>query len=108
MTIDVQHPDRTPMSQAERDRLKVLQSVLDGLRTQAEAARLLDLCPRHVRRLLDKLQEDGDGALVHGLRGRPSNHAAAPALKAAVLHAYRTNYPDFGPTFACEKLAQQG
>jgi hypothetical protein len=82
--------------------------VLQGERTQAHAARLLGLSTRHVRRLLRKLQDHGDGALVHGLRGRPSNHRLDPARRQAVLEAYRTRYPDFGPTFACEKLAQEG
>ena len=47
--------DRIPMSQRERDRLRVLHSVLQGQRTQVEAARLLRLTPRHVRRLLQRL-----------------------------------------------------
>ena len=37
--------DRIPMSQRERDRLRVLHTVLDGQRTQAEAARLLRRTP---------------------------------------------------------------
>jgi hypothetical protein len=40
MTTDVQL-DRVEMSQRERDVLKVMQGVLEGTRTQAEAARLL-------------------------------------------------------------------
>src|SRR5213592_1824337 len=95
--------DRIPMSQRERDRLRVLHSVLDGQRTQVEAARLLRLTPRHVRRLLQRLQHDGDAVLVHGLRGQPSNHRKDPKLKRRVLQLYRQNYPDFGPTFAAEK-----
>ena len=39
--------DRITMSQRERDVLKVLQTVVDGKRSQAEAARLLDLTARH-------------------------------------------------------------
>jgi len=103
------HPrDRIEMSQKERDTLKVLHGVLAGERSQAEAARLLRRSVRHVRRLQRRLEAQGDGALVHGLRGRPSNRRADPALKAAVLKAYRQDYPDFGPTLACEKLAQRG
>ncbi len=74
MTIDVPGKDRIEMSQRERDVLQVVQSVLDGKRSQAESARLLDLSPRQVRRLQHKLAARGDGVLVHGLRGRPSNH----------------------------------
>ncbi len=39
--IEVQLRDRVEMSQRERDVLKVMQVVLDGKRTHAEAARLL-------------------------------------------------------------------
>jgi len=108
MSIDVLTTDRIAMSQKERDVLKVLQGVLDGKRTQAEAARLLGLTTRHVRRLQRRLKAEGDQVLVHGLRGRPSNHRTDPATRTAVLEAYRQRYPDFGPTFACEKLAEEG
>jgi transposase len=107
MPIDAD-PDRIAMSQKERDVLKILHSVGRGERSQAEAARLLDLSTRHVRRLQRRLQAHGDRALVHGLRGRPSNHRCRPDFKHAVLEAYRLRYHDFGPTFASEKLADEG
>ncbi|HZY88878.1 MAG TPA: ISNCY family transposase [Gemmataceae bacterium] len=100
--------DRIPMSQRERDRLRVLHSVLEGQRTQVEAARLLRLTPRHVRRLLQRLQHRGDAALVHGLRGQPSNRRKDAKLRRRVLQLYRKDFPDFGPTFAAEKLAERG
>jgi len=108
MSIDVLTPDRITMSQKERDVLKILHGVLQGERTQAQAARLLGFSNRHVRRLQRRLEAGGDQALVHGLRGQPSNHRADPALRQAVLLAYRQRYADFGPTFACEKLADEG
>lgn len=100
--------DRIPMSQRERDRLRVLHSVLEGQRSQGEAARLLRLSPRQVRRLLQRLQQGGDAALVHGLRGQPSNHRKDAKLRRRALQLYRKDYPDFGPTFAAEKLAERG
>jgi len=100
--------DRIPMSQRERDRLRVLHSVLEGKRTQVEAARLLRLTPRHLRRLLQRLLQGGDAALVHGLRGQPSNHRMDAKLRRRVLQVYRKDYHDFGPTFAAEKLAERG
>jgi Helix-turn-helix domain len=108
MPIDVLSADRIAMSQKERDVLKVLHGVLQGERTQAAAARLLGFTARHVRRLQRRLETDGDQALIHGLRGRPSNHRADPAQRQKVLAAYRQRYADFGPTFACEKLAGEG
>jgi hypothetical protein len=108
MPIDVFTPDRIAMSQGERDVLKVMHAVLDGKRTQAEAARLLDLSVRQIRRIQRKLAAGGDAAIVHGLRGKPSNHPPNKDLKHAVLEAYRQRYHDFGPTFASEKLADEG
>lgn len=106
--IEVQDRNRVSMSQRERDVLKVMQPVLDGKRTQAEAARLLKRSVRQVRRVQQKLEAGGDAALVHGLRGKPSNHQHAATLRKRVLTAYRSRYPDFGPTLACEKLAAEG
>jgi hypothetical protein len=106
--IEVQDRTRVEMSQRERDVLKVMQFVLDGQRTQAEAARLLQLSVRQIRRIQRKLEDRGDAALVHGLRGRPSNHQQDPAVRRRVLKAYRSRYRDFGPTLAGEKLAQEG
>jgi helix-turn-helix protein len=106
--IEVQDRNRVEMSQRERDVLKVMQPVLDGGRTQAEAARLLRLSTRQVRRIQRKIEACGDAALVHGLRGKPSNHRHEPAFRRKVLKAYRTRYRDFGPTLASEKLTAEG
>ncbi len=96
------------LSQRERDILKVLAPVLLGQRTQVEAARLLDITPRHVRRLLRRIQDGGDAAIIHGLRGRPSNRQTDAHLRRRVLQEYRDHFHDFGPTLAREKLAQRG
>jgi Helix-turn-helix domain len=106
--IEVQDRNVVEMSQRERDILKVMQPVLEGQRTQAEAARLLKLSVRQIRRIQCKLQAHGDTAIVHGLRGQPSNHQHDPQFQAKVLRAYQKRYRDFGPTFACEKLAEEG
>jgi transposase len=100
--------DRTAMSQRERDRLKVIAPVLTGARTQAEAARLLGVTVRQVRRIQRRVRAEGDEAVIHRLRGRPSNHRADPAFRCRVLEEYRNRYPDFGPTLASEKLSAAG
>ena len=50
MSIDVLTPDRIAMSQRERDVLKIMHDVLKGERTQAEAAELLGVNVRTVKR----------------------------------------------------------
>ena len=96
------------LSQAERDRLKVMAGVLSGQRTQVEAARLLDLSERQVRRIQRRLEARGDRGVIHGLRGKPSNRRTEPARKQKVLQLYREDLVDLDPTHASEKLAQRG
>ena len=100
--------DRIAMSQRERDRLKVMTLVLEGKRTQAEAARLLKRCVRQVRRIQRRLEAQGDAGLVHRQRGRPSHRAKDDQVRQAVLQAYRQEYGGFGPTLAAEKLRERG
>jgi hypothetical protein len=100
--------DRIEMSQRERDRLKVMSSVLDGKRTQAEAARLCGVTDRTIRRWQRRLEAEGDVGIIHRLRGRRSNASKDPALRRQALGIYAKEYPDFGPTLASEKLAARG
>ena len=100
--------ERIALSQRERDRLKVLHEVKQKHLTQVEAAERLKVTDRHVRRLLDGLQERGDAAVVHGLRGRPSNRKLAAAYEQKILARVRQRYADFGPTLAAEHLAKDG
>jgi hypothetical protein len=80
-------PDRMPISQKEREVLQILHAALGGERTQAAAARLLDKSIRQVRRIQRRLQADGEAALVHGLRGTPSNSVSSFFTRQAVpLH----------------------
>ena len=61
------------MTQQDRDRLVALKKAKKGLITQRQAAEEIGQSERHVRRLLKGLKGKGDKALVHALRGRPSN-----------------------------------
>jgi transposase len=98
--------DRILMSQRERDVLKVMALVLAGKRSQAEAGRLIGRSERQVRRLLRRLQADGDGGVIHKLRGRPSNNRAQASVREQAIGLCRTRYAGFGPTLAAEKLSE--
>jgi transposase len=100
--------ERIPLSQRERDRLKVLHEVNQKHLTQVAAAQRLKVTDRQVRRMLLRLRERGDRSLVHGLRGRPSNRKLAVRLEQKMVARLRQRYADFGPTLAAEHLAQEG
>jgi transposase len=100
--------ERIALSQRERDRLRVLHEIRQKQLTQREAARRLKISDRHVRRLLVAVEKRGDRALLHGLRGRPSNRRLAVRWERKILTRVRERYADFGPTLAAEHLAQEG
>jgi hypothetical protein len=99
--------ERIALRQRERDRLKVLHEVREGYLTQVEAARRLEVSDRQVRRLLIRMGDSGDRALVHGLRGRASNRNLALAFEQKIMGRVRQRYADFGPTLAAEHLAKE-
>ena len=94
------------LSGKERDRLKVLHEVQGGHLTQGEAAGQLGISDREVRRLLVRMGAEGDGGVVHRLRGKVSNRRLPESLRSRVLKLVKAKYRDFGPTLACEYLAQ--
>jgi response regulator of citrate/malate metabolism len=73
-----------------------------------EAAKRIHLCDRQVRRPLLRLQEQGDRAVIHGLRGRPPNRRLAAGFQQKVLARVGQRYADFGPTLAAEHSAKEG
>src|ERR1700720_1386478 len=100
--------ERIALSQRERDRLRVLHEIRQKQITQREAARRLKISDRHIRRLLVALEKRGDRALIHGLRGRPSNRRFADRWERKIFIPVRERYAGFGPPLAAENLAQEG
>ena len=100
--------ERIALSQEERDRLHLLRELERGELRQVAAAQRMKLTDRQVRRLLQRLREQGDRAVIHRLRGRPSNRKFAVSFQRKVLARVGQRYADFGPTLAAEHLAQEG
>ena len=94
-------------SQRELKRLHVAQKVIEGSVRQAEAAGMLVLSDRQMRRVIGRVREEGAQGVVHRSRGRQSNRKYPEELKARVIELYRQNYEGFGPTLAQEKLLER-
>ena len=96
------------MTQAERDRLVALKKAKKKLITQREAAEELGLSVRHVKRLLYALNKRGDKAVVHGLRGKPSNRKIDEQVEREAMKILSAPvYEGFGPTLAAEYLRKK-
>jgi transposase len=96
------------MTQADRDRLVTLRKTKKRLITQRQAAEELGVSVRHVKRLLYALRKRGDKAVVHGLRGKPSNQRIAKSVEEEAMQILSADlYKGFGPTLASEYLADK-
>lgn len=95
------------MSQKELSRLQVVQQVLDGSLSQEQAAALLHVSVRQMRRVQRRYEAEGAAGLPHKLRGRASNRKLDDALRLHAQQLIVRYYPDFGPTLACEMLAER-
>jgi transposase len=69
-----------------------------------QAREQLGLSARQVKRLKRRVADHGADGVVHGLRGKASNRQTAPATIDEASKLLAEKYPDFGPTFAAEKL----
>src|ERR1022692_3194615 len=96
------------MAKADRDRLVTLKKAKKRLITQRAAAEELGLSTRQVKRLLYALKRRGDKAVVHGLRGKPSNRRIEERIHLEAVKVLSTPvYEGFGPTLAAEYLVEK-
>jgi transposase len=95
------------MTQREQARLQILNRVLAGRSTVAEAATMLGVSERHGWRLLARYRAEGAAALVHGNRGRPPAHRLAEPLRQRVRDLAATTYAGVNHTHLTELLAER-
>ena len=95
------------MSNRELTRLEVMQRLKDKRLRQKEAARMLGISTRQVKRLWQAYRKRGAKGLVSQRRGKPSNNRLEAGVKQQALDMIKEKYEDFGPTLAHEKLTEE-
>ena len=95
------------MSGKERDRLKVLHEVKEGHLTQRGAAGQLGIRDRWVRKLLVRVKKEGDGGVVHRLRGKESNRRLPESLRGPGAEAGEGEVPGLWPHAGLRVLGQE-
>ena len=98
--------DMITMSSREAARLHILHQTLERKVTQQEAAGLMGLTDRQVRRLIQRLRAEGEAGICHRSRGKASNHRIPKQVKARALALFRAQYRDFNLVHATEKLGE--
>jgi transposase-like protein len=100
--------DELRMSTKERIFLDALKRVKRKEITVVKASELMNVSLRQARRIWKRFSSDGDVGLVHRLRGRVSNRRLKAEIGQRIVKRHQERYADFGPTLACEKLAEEG
>ena len=100
------------MSSGELERVEVMGRVGSGDLKMGDAAVMLKLSYRQVKRLWRRYRQMGRKGLQHGNAGRPSNRGKPAKFRRRVLSLIRKKYSGseeerFGPTLAAEHLAEE-
>ncbi len=94
------------LSQEELRRLHIIRKTIGKKIKQKEAAEMLFLSSRQIRRIAKRIEEEGDEAIAHRSRGRPSGRKLPMDIRDRVIKLCRGKYKGFGPTLATEKLQE--
>ena len=95
------------LSRKEQRRLVVLNQVETGKVVSREAAEVLELSLRHVRRILAAYRKEGAQALAHGNRGKKPHNALDASLKKQVLELAQSIYAGCNTQHFTELLAER-
>jgi transposase len=90
----------------EQKRLMVLNKVREGWMGAGEAAGVLGLSVRQLRRLLGRYRKEGAAALAHGNRGRSPYNKLDDTVRARVAELARSTYANFNTQHLSEVIAQ--
>jgi transposase len=95
------------LSQKERQRVSVISACIKGDMACARAAIFLCLSVRQIKRLKKRMREDGEAALAHANRGRPSHRRLPKAQTERIVLLARSTYAGFNDHHLCEKLVER-
>jgi len=99
--------DGLSLSKQDEQRAMVLGQVSAGVLGMAEAAGLIGVGERQVRRLLAAFQREGPRGLVHGNRGRAPVHATPAAVRAQVIALASGKYEGVNHSHLAELLGER-
>src|SRR4030042_5162710 len=99
--------ERVTLNKKEQRRLMVLNQVERGDMAGKEAAEVLSLSLRQVRRILAAYRKEGAQALAHGNRRRKPNNTLEEGLKERVVDLARSTYAGCNVQHFTELLAER-
>jgi hypothetical protein len=94
------------MTSKELVRYEIIKRLIDKQINGTTASLQARLSVRQVKRLKARVLEGGAKGVIHKGRGRISNRTIDPDKLQNIENITKEKYPDFGPTFASEKLLE--
>jgi hypothetical protein len=95
------------MSIKEAERLGVMRQIDKKILTIRQAGEELGISLRQAKRIRKRYLDQGEAGLISKKRGKASNRRIADEIRDKALELITTEYPDFGPTLASEKLFER-
>ncbi len=106
MILSSVHEERVILGKREEKRAVVLNRLVAGQLTSHQAAELLGLSSRQLRRVKAGYARDGPASLVHGNRGRAPAHRLTDTVRQQVLDLARGKYRGLNHQHLTEKLVE--
>ena len=91
----------------ELQRMKVIEDSVAGRITVREAARLLQLSPRQIKRLKQKCRLGETDWMKHGNRGRPKPWRTPETVRLKILELWRERYADLNDSQLWRELSER-
>ncbi len=91
----------------EQKRVLIVNQVQTGQLSVAQAAALLQISERHMRRILAAYRKEGVAVLAHGNRGRQPAHTIAPEVRERVLRLAQSTYAGANQSHLRDLLAER-
>ncbi len=95
------------LTNREQSRIQLLNGVIEGKVTVAEASGLMGVSERHTWRLLAAYKKEGAAAMAHGNRGRRPSTTTCPRTQQRVRELVEGPYAGFNHTHLTEMLAER-
>jgi transposase len=99
--------ERMLLTMKEKNKIEVIQAVMDGRVGVSEAGRVLRKTERTIYRMLKRLREEGLEGLIHGNRGRKSPRRIRESLRKRLIVLAKGKYKDINDTQLSEILLRE-
>ena len=91
------------LNEKEKQKIKVIEQVINKEITQKQASLKLEISDRQVRRLVVVYNKEGKEGFIHKNRGKVSNKKVSTEIKEKIVDTYINEYADYNFTHFYEE-----